>query len=78
MRKKNETHRRNTREAYMFITPLIIGTAVFFIFPLLFSVFISLGDFQLRQGGNQFEFLGLQNYVDAFLTDQDFTPTFCR
>ena len=76
MRRKNETHRRNTREAYMFITPLIIGTAVFFIFPLFFSIYISLGEFQLRQGGNQFEFLGFQNYLDAFLTDKDFTPTF--
>ncbi len=60
----------------MFITPLIIGTVVFFIFPLAFSIFISLGEFTLRQGGNQFEFLGFQNYIDAFLTDKDFTPTF--
>ena len=76
MRKKNQTHQRNTREAYIFITPLIIGTAVFFLFPLCFSIFISLGEYELKQGGNMYTFFGLKNYTDAFLLDKDFTPNF--
>ena len=76
MRKKNQTHQRNTREAYIFITPLIIGTAVFFLFPLCFSIFISLGEYELKQGGNMYTFFGLKNYTYAFLLDKDFTPNF--
>ena len=59
----------------IFISPFIIGTILFFAFPIFrslelsFHTFISVSDYQL-------EFVGLKHYSEAFVEDTTFVPAF--
>lgn len=64
---------RETRYGYLFVWPYVIGFVLFFAFPLLFSGYISLGEFSLARGGFRVEWMGFKHYVDAFLYDITFT-----
>lgn len=68
--------RRNARDGLMFVSPFIIGTLVFFLYPLGFSIFISTGNYTIIKGGFEFEFLGFRQYIDAFVQDVNFTRVF--
>ena len=52
-----------TLEGYLFLSPNLLGFLVFFAFPLLFSFFVSLTDWDAF--GNQ-NFIGLRNYANIF------------
>ncbi len=75
-------HRRSTdkkraaREGLMFVSPLIIGTLCFFLFPIAFSLYISFGNYTIIKGGYTFEYLGGINYLAAFIEDTSFTTIF--
>ncbi len=50
---------------YAFISPFFIAFAVFQLFPILFSVFLSVQHWNpYRQGAEAFEFVELQNFID--------------
>lgn len=68
--------RRNALEGLMFVSPFIVGTLVFFLYPLGFSVYISLGEYTIVKGGALYSFLGVQNYVNAFVQDVNFSTAF--
>jgi multiple sugar transport system permease protein len=57
---------RETRTAFLFIAPLFLGFVLFYLLPLLYSVFLSLVNFNSL--GQMFtnEFFGIGNYVRAF------------
>ena len=65
--------RRNNLEAYTFVGPYLLGTLVFFIAPLVFSFYISLGEYKLVQTGNTFQFLGFTHYIKSITQDAFFT-----
>jgi len=67
-------HRR-VLEAYTFVAPMIIGLAVFFVFPLFLSLRLAFGN-MIRMTGMQIEWAGLANFKRAFLEDVDFFPRF--
>lgn len=50
--------------AYLFIAPLYIGQIIFGIFPILYSFFLSVTDWQLLTGFGGF--VGLKNYISVF------------
>ncbi|MPV36637.1 carbohydrate ABC transporter permease [Georgenia subflava] len=56
LRKKQ---RRNLRAALLFISPWIIGAAVFTVWPIAYSGYLSLTDYDVI---NAPEFIGLDNY----------------
>jgi multiple sugar transport system permease protein len=56
------------RAAYMFLLPWILGFAIFLLFPILASIFISLTKWNLL---NPPVWVGLENYQKMF-TDRDF------
>lgn len=56
--------KRNLRVGLLFISPWIIGVTVFVIYPLVYSFGISLTQYSGMQTPT---FIGLQNYVSAFL-----------
>ena len=59
----------------MFISPWIIGTAVFFVNAILSSIKLSFSDItQLK--GFVMEYIGLGNYEHIFMFDINFMPTF--
>lgn len=67
--------RRRVVEAFMFLLPWIIGTFVFFLYPIVMSVKLSFSEItQLK--GFVMEWAGLVNYQYIFLTDINFMPTF--
>ncbi len=53
---------RDNLEGYLFVAPSVILIGVFGLFPIVFTVFISLHRWRIRMG----PFLGLRNYVTMF------------
>lgn len=70
-------NRRNTFEAYVFLSPFIIGTLIFFIFPLTLLLRLSFGNLYSVMG-MRISFAGLDNFKRAFLTDTNFLPNFLQ
>lgn len=60
-------HRSNSQtealEGYLFLSPNLLGFLIFFAFPLVFSFFISLTDWDAFGNSN---FIGLANYLRIF------------
>ena len=48
---------------YLFIAPAIIGFFVFFLFPILYSLYVSFTDWNLLKDAN---FIGIDNYSNLF------------
>lgn len=63
--------KRAKYEAYVFVTPLVIGIAVFFLFALFLSLRLSFGDI-IKMTGFQIKWVGLDNYMKALME----TPLF--
>lgn len=62
-KKLSGREKRNLRLGLMFISPWIIGVAVFVVYPLIYSFVISLTQYSGMQTPT---FIGLQNYIAAF------------
>ena len=66
-RKGSISSRRETLEFYLFISPWLIGLAVFLVYPLLSSLYYSFTRYEI--GGRPF-WIGLENYVRMFSDPQ--------
>ncbi len=53
--------RREARDGYLFVTPAVLLIGLFGIFPVFYTVFVSLHRWRIRRGA----FLGLSNFDDA-------------
>ena len=60
---KQKNRKRETLAFYLFVSPWIIGFLVFILFPMIFSFYISLCDWDILS--NHY-FIGIKNYIDAF------------
>ncbi|HOJ10110.1 MAG TPA: sugar ABC transporter permease [Clostridiales bacterium] len=67
--------KRNILEGYIFVLPFILGTLIFFAFPLYMSIKLSFGKLQ-RIEGFIIRWIGFGNYLKAFITDTKFIPMF--
>ena len=61
-RKLTDREKRNLRMGLLFISPWMIGVAVFVIYPLIYSFVISLTQYSGMQTPT---FIGIQNYIAA-------------
>ena len=59
---------------YSFILPNIIGVLMFTLFPMFFSLIISLTDWDYTQGFDNWNFIGFQNFIDMW-KDEWFTSS---
>lgn len=75
MKRRLTTRQRRQLEAYTFISPLVVGTLLFFAYPLLNSLRLSFSDIT-KFVGWKMEWLGFDNYQRAFLWDIQFIPHF--
>lgn len=71
MAKKQATHhsglqRRQTRTAFMLLTPTLLILGVLTLAPLIYMFVISLFVFNLKKGPMPTKFIGLQNYLNVF------------
>jgi multiple sugar transport system permease protein len=62
-RSRRRARRRHTRSALLFLSPWLIGFAVFTAWPLIYSVYLSLTDYDVINDPN---FVGWDNYVQLF------------
>ena len=58
--------RREQLAGWIFIAPEVIGMLVIAVFPLVFSLFLSLTEWNLVGGLSAIHFVGLDNFVDLF------------
>ncbi|RXZ83212.1 sugar ABC transporter permease [Paenibacillaceae bacterium] len=56
----------------MFMLPWIIGFSLFIIIPVSWSIYMTFHKVKISAGGFQYQWLGMRNYRDAFLKDNDF------
>ena len=77
--RKNKTGLRlgKTAEAYIFLTPFLLGAAIFLIYPLFMTIKLSFGELS---GGSNFDLNWLEfskfftNYSRALFVDTTFVP----
>lgn len=70
---KMTVEKRKSLEGIVFIAPFIIGTFIYFIFPLFISIKLSFGRL-IKMQGFMIEWLGIDNYIRAFIVDTKFVP----
>jgi oligogalacturonide transport system permease protein len=69
---------RDNISGYAFMTPWLIGFALFTVFPLLYTFFLSFHRVQLTVAGWSTTWVGLENYVTALLRNTEFGPGLIR
>ena len=75
LKKRVKPGRLAKREAIaglLFVSPWILGTLIFLLYPLVTSFWYSLHKINFFK--NQFTFLGYQNYTQVLFNDLDFVP----
>ena len=75
MKKRLNMQQRQNIEAFIFISPWLLGSVFFFFKPMLQSVKLSFSKV-VRLNGFVMEWAGLANYEKAFLWDINFIPMF--
>ena len=64
---------RRAVNGYLFILPWFVGFALFYFRSLFMTVQFSLSDLTvLAEGGYKLEFVGLQNFIEAFTSHGTF------
>jgi len=71
-RRMSARRRRHIIEGYLFLSPWLIGYLLLTFGPAAASLFFSFTSYNVIAPPT---FIGLQNYVDAFTTDQQFWPS---
>lgn len=73
--KKMRTYQqRQDRNGYAFMAPWIIGFAIFTLFPFVMTIYLSFNAVQSTAWGYQFDFIGIDNYINAFVGNEEFLP----
>ena len=75
-KKKMRTYqqRQNRSVTYMFMAPWILGFCAFALFPFVFTIYLSFTSVASTNWGYKIEFIGLSNYINAFVGNQEFLP----
>lgn len=66
---------RNSLKGLVFVSPFILGLCLFFVYPILMSLRLSVAD-SLKVVGMKLSGFTLDHYVKAFVIDAEFLPTF--
>ena len=64
--KRNALHRRETLTGYLFLTPALVGFALFMAFPFLASLILAFSKWNMVSGLQGIQFAGLENFEKLF------------
>jgi oligogalacturonide transport system permease protein len=64
---------KNSLVGLLFVSPWVIGFAIFTAFPLLYSLYLSFQKVKITTDGIQTEFIKFENFQYAFVVDAVFT-----
>jgi len=73
-KKKRGIEQLKARYGLMFISPWIIGLILFFIIPIVQSIYFSFCDMKLENSGVVSKFIGIANYNEIINKDAQFLP----
>lgn len=74
-RKASSYSQKRARIGYRFIAPWLVGTAILFVFPMLYSLLTSFSTIK-SMSNFQLEWAGAENYREALLGDVNFVGYF--
>lgn len=72
-RREISFQRRGVLYCLLFVSPWLIGAAIFFLYPLFYSLRLSFGTV-VNQATQEIVFAGFENYRVAFMEDAKFFP----
>lgn len=70
---KNSLERNRARAGYTFIAHWVLGIILFFIVPLINSIWYGFNEILIRPGGVVKKFVGLKYFKDLILMDANYT-----
>jgi len=74
MKKKHRSiETLKSRYGVMFISPWIIGIVLFFIVPIIQSIFFGFADISIGEGGTESSFVGTKNFYEILVKDPSYT-----
>lgn len=76
MKKKLSYERKKSYYGYGFISLWAVGFIVLFLIPFINAVRYSLSDLTFGQGTLELKSIGFKNYIDLFVANAEFLPTF--
>ncbi len=74
--RKISSETRHKLQGYVFISPFIIGFFLLFLSPLVRSIQLSFSNMTSRVGMDGLKYIGFSHYMNAFVGDIEFVPTF--
>ena len=69
MQRKTRKHLRRGLVAGSFLLPSFVGLVCFSMIPLIFSLFISFTDWNFMKGLGNWNYVGIQNFIDLWSDD---------
>lgn len=66
--------RQKALYGYLFISPFVIGFLLFFLTPLIQSLYFSFSDLKVTTTGYELHYSGLKNYLQVLRIDPNFVP----
>ena len=66
---KKQRDRKRNITGYLFILPNIIGVTLFTLIPMIYSLVMSFTDWDYTKGFGNFNWIGIQNYIDMWSDD---------
>ncbi len=73
MKQKKSKLNKDTKLFYLYISPWLIGLALFTLVPMLLSLYFSFTSVRMASATTEnIHFIGLKNYIDLFRNDRDF------
>ncbi len=71
-KKASRVSRRHARMGYLFTLPWLIGFLAFTVYPLIYSMYLSMHHVSITASGIQTTFTGFQNYIYGLTMDLPF------
>lgn len=66
MFKKLSSRKQEIITGYLFLAPFMVGLIIFVIAPIIYTIYLSMMDFNTMRDLKNLKFVGFKNYIDVF------------